>query len=161
MAVKDKPVELSPEPEPVSEQLLRLVATSTPEDVAHLDRLIKDREADLESLRAVRRVVALRHGLASPSGWKGKKEKGVVTKVAVAPPAEANGSGRPLVEVRREKIVRHLHKHGPTTGRNLMDLFDIPDGSRGQVLDHAWFRNTGSGYELTELGKKAAALLPA
>lgn len=148
--------------EPIGGRLLALIAGSTADDVERLDAEIAAREADLESLRAVRRVIALKHGLAKPSGWKGKKEKGDAPKAADKPAGGFMGNpDRTVGDERREKIARRLLKFGPTTGANLCDLFNIPKGSIGMTMDHPWFQGGPGGYELSDLGRKAAPGLPA
>lgn len=135
---------------PVGTQLMDLIGKATADDVAALDAQIAEKERELDSLRTVRRVLALATGLETK-----KKPGGGPRKKADGQPRPAGGGS--MAEERRTKCARYIAKHGVTTGARLCDLFEIPTGSQTGVLDHPWFLKTNAGYDLTPAGRAAVA----
>jgi hypothetical protein len=139
----------------VSDQLIDLVGKAKAEDLSAMDQTIADKEKEIVSLRAMRRVIALALGVET-DGRLNKKPKGAAKPVG-APAAPASST----TEERRALCVKHIAKNGPTVGATLCQLFDIPTGSQTTVLTHEWFERSDRGFALTAKGNDAARRLAA
>lgn len=139
---------------PVGDELLKLMGKATAEDVKAMDDAIAAKERELDGLKAVRKMLALAVGIETPK--KPGPAKGTPSRAPRADAPLPDGSGRTVGDERREKFARYLLREGATTGGVLCNRLDIPNSNITTLMQHPWFKSGPKGYELTDLGRKAA-----
>jgi len=136
----------------VGDELLTLVGKATADDLKAVDEAIAAKEREIDSLRAVRKVIALATGAESAQGRKKPQ-----AARSDSPAGGANGNpNRTVSDERREKIAKYLYANGKTGSAALCRVLSIPTGSITATLAHPWFVTGSDGISLSELGRKAA-----
>lgn len=139
------------EPAPVGDQISTLLARATPEDLATIDAAVSAKERELDSLRAVRKLVAVALGVEPAKNAKPGPRKHQASGLPSVTP-----SPRGVVDERRKRIAAEILKNGPTPGSAIAARLNFPAGSVGHTIDHEWFVATDRGYDLTPRGREAA-----
>jgi hypothetical protein len=125
-------------------EVLGWLKKSGPTDVAAVDAMIKDNEAQIAALRTLRKVLAAR----------------------TIPAAETAGQEAPRqagksVEEHRLAVLQFLGARGRTPVTKLLALTLVPSGSTSsKVINHEWFDRTLEGVALSAAGRQALAELP-
>lgn len=143
---------------PLATQLRELLAKATKEDVDLIDVQIEEKEQELATLRADRKMLAQAAGIEEPvkrGGWprgrKSQADDSGVTKMASDIPA------------RRKKVLAYLRANGVKSLQALSEQTGIArqgPGNLASVLACEWFHTSPDGLvTLTDKGDRASTNL--
>lgn len=124
--------------------LLAALDEAKQEDLDAIDDQAKGLQGKLDSLRALRRVMAAKLGVESNGSGRG-------------------GGKRKSVDEWQKELVRYLSHSGPKTRATIMLDLKISSGVIGKVLDHGFFEKSPNDGRigLTLAGKSEAQRLAA
>lgn len=118
------------------------LARATRADLQEIESKVELLEGEIESLRALKRVLQVKFGLRTRNGCKTKKASGT--------PRPSDASSRAKIDV--AKYVLH---NGPTKAKTLIEQLGIPNTTLYKILDDPWFDNQGGTINITNEARAA------
>ena len=136
MAAEDEP-----ENERQTMGLIEAIENAGDEDFDNVEKEIAAAETKLNALKEVRRILAAKLGkpIANPPRRR-------TSKPAANPDESKFGRPGSISEQRRRAMFEHIAANGPTPQSKLLKLFDIPQGSMTELLNHGFFKKMPDGW---------------
>jgi hypothetical protein len=137
-------------------KIAEALSTATTEDYEALGEKITERQAELDSLREVQKIIGLRLGIVKKKKWGGGR-KAAEEKPEVSPDGKQPDAvemeipiGETKMEHYRKLVSEYLQANGPKPLAEICRRTGIPNGSITAVVKHSMFVKTALGYGLTK-----------
>jgi len=137
---------------------VEVLRTATKEDFDALTTEIEARQAELDSLLEVQKVLGLRLGLIEKKKWGGGRKPagkpaeptGHKTETEDESDAPAPPAGTTRMEHYRKLVSEYIQANGPKPLADVCRHTKIPNGSITAVVKHPMFVKTAIGYGLSK-----------
>lgn len=128
-------------------ELLGALKAVSPEHIAELDAEIAAKQAELDQLQRVRKLI-----VGAPARTPRQPRAGGA--VSATPPSN------PQAAARRLSVAKLLAEEGPMHGQVICNRLGLPIQGFTSTMNHAWFKASSSGYDLTAAGREAVKAAP-